>query len=183
LSALQELSAADEPRQSDLRLFAQFVREHENSLFTYVLRMVGRREDAEDITQEALLQSYRTWHQVEPGSAGGYVKWAYRIAHNLAIDNLRKSRPRTVEENEMEHAADGRALRPEEVYEHRVQANQIRECILSLDEKYREALLLRYEEEMSYEKIAEVLDLPVSTVETRIFRAKRMLREKLERRQ
>ena len=180
---MHDFGAADESRQSSLRHFAQFVREHESSLFTYVLRMVGRREDAEDITQEAFLQAYRTWHQVDAGAAGGYVKWAYRIAHNLAVDNLRRNRPRTAEDSEMEHAADGRALRPEEIYEHRVQSGQVKECIQSLDEKYREVLILRYQEELSYEKIAEVLELPVSTIETRIFRAKKMLREKLERRQ
>jgi RNA polymerase sigma-70 factor, ECF subfamily len=168
--------------QPSLRQFAQFVREHEASIFTYVLRMVASREDAEDITQDALMQAYRTWSQVDPEAAGGYVKWCYRIAHNLAIDTLRKKKPRGAEEDEMEHAADERSLRPEEVYENRVQAVQIKECIQSLEEKYREVLILRYQEELSYEQIAVALDLPVSTIETRIFRAKKMLREKLEKR-
>lgn len=165
-----------------MRQFAQFVREHETSIFTYVLRMIGNREDAEDITQEALLQAYRTWLQVDPDAAGGYVKWCYRIAHNLAIDALRKKKPRGADDEEIERTADGRALRPEEVYEHRVQAGDVRECIQELEEKYREALILRYQEEMSYEEIAKVLELPVSTIETRIHRAKKMLREKLETR-
>ena len=116
---MHDLSSADEPRQSNLQQFAQFVREHEGGLYTYVLRLVGQREDAEDITQEALLQAYRTWQRVEPGAAAGYVKWCYRIAHNLAIDSLRKSRPRPVEDDEMEHTADARSPRPEEIYEHR----------------------------------------------------------------
>jgi len=171
----------EDSRQAGLRQYAQFVREHQDGIFTYVLHIVGNREDAEDITQDALLQAYRTWSQVEPESAGGYVKWCFRIARNLAIDTLRKKKPRGVEEEEMERTADTKALRPEDVYEHRVQANQVKECIQSLEEKYREVLILRYQEEMSYEKIAEVLELPVSTIETRIHRAKKMLREKLER--
>ena len=179
---MHDLGTADEPRQSNLQLFAQFVREHEAGLYTYVLRLVGRREDAEDITQEALLQAYRTWQRVEPGAATGYVKWCYRIAHNLAIDNLRKNHPRSAEDDELEHTADVRSPRPEEIYEHRVQAGHVRDCIQSLEEKYREVLLLRYQEELSYEKMAEVLELPVSTIETRLFRAKKMLREKLEKR-
>jgi RNA polymerase sigma-70 factor (ECF subfamily) len=144
--------------------------------------MVGSREDAEDITQEALLQAFRTWNQVDPEMAGGYVKWCYRIAHNLAIDVLRKKKPRNAEDEEMERAVDKRTLRPEEVYEHRVQSSELMECIQTLEDKYREVLLLRFQEEMSYEKIAEILDLPPSTIETRLFRAKKMLREKLERR-
>jgi RNA polymerase sigma-70 factor, ECF subfamily len=173
---------AEEASQASLRQFAVFVRENESSIFSYVLKMVGSREDAEDITQEAFYQAYRTWTQVDPEAAGGYVKWCYRIAHNLAIDTLRKKKPRAAEEEEMERTADERTPRPEEVYEHRVQSGQIKDCIQSLEDKYREVLILRYQEEMSYEKIAEILELPVSTIETRIFRAKKMLREKLERR-
>lgn len=184
LSISLNLSASPSPgedaSQLRLRQYSQFVREHEAGIFTYVVRMVGNREDAEDITQETLAQAYRTWLQVDPDAAGGYVKWCYRIAHNLAIDALRKKKPRGVDEEEMERTADTRALRPEEVYEHRVQASQIRECIQGLEEKYREVLILRYQEEMSYEEIAKVLELPVSTIETRIHRAKRMLRDRLE---
>lgn len=171
----------EESRQTDLRHYAQFVREHEVSILTYVYRLVGSKEDAEDITQAALLQAWETWNRVDPDLAGGYVKWCYRIARNLAIDQLRKKKPRAADDEEMERTADKRALKPEEVYENRVQASQVRECIQALDDKYREVLVLRYQEDMSYEKIAEILELPLSTVETRIFRAKKMLREKLER--
>jgi len=172
----------EDGNQASLRHYAQFVREHEASLFTYVTRMVGSKEDAEDITQDALLQAYRTWSQVDPDAAGGYVKWCYRIAHNLAIDLLRKKKPRSADDEEMERAVDQRSRRPEDVYEHRVQSNEVRECLTQLEEKYREVLVLRFQEDMSYEQIAEVLELPVSTIETRLFRAKKMLREKLERR-
>ena len=171
----------DEARQDKLRYYAQFVREHETNILTYVFRMVGHKEDAEDITQTALLQGWETWNKVDPDLDGGYVKWIYRIAHNLAIDLLRKKKPRAAEDDELEQRADARSLKPEEVYEHRVQAGQVWECLLGLHEKYREVLILRYQEDMSYEKIAEILELPISTVETRIFRAKKMLRHKLQR--
>ena len=55
-----------EPREANLRHFAQFVREHEPNILTYVYRLVGNKDDAEDLTQEALLQAYRTWNQVDP---------------------------------------------------------------------------------------------------------------------
>ena len=173
----------DEIRESNMRQYAQFVREHSTSIFTAVLRIVNSREDAEDITQEALLQAYRTWNQVDPDVPGGYVKWCYRIARNLSIDLMRKKKPRYADEEEMDRAADIKSPRPEEVYEHRVQSTQMRETLNELDEKYREVLILRYQEELSYEKIAEILEVPVSTIETRIHRAKAMLRDKLSRRQ
>jgi RNA polymerase sigma-70 factor (ECF subfamily) len=178
---LSILQSGEDSRQGNLRHYAQFVRDYESNILTFVYRLVGNKEDAEDITQEALLQAYRTWNQVEPDLTGGYVKWCYRIARNLSIDLLRKKKPRGAEDEELARTADTKNLRPEDVYEHRVQASRIKECIQSLDEKYREVLVLRYQEDMSYEKIAEILELPVSTVETRIFRGKKMLREKLDR--
>jgi RNA polymerase sigma-70 factor (ECF subfamily) len=138
-----ELLNSREPGIGDLRLFEQFVREHEQDVYTYVQRMIGSHEDAADLTQEALLQTYRTWSQVDPESTGGYIKWCYRIAHNLCIDHLRKKHPRPMEDEELERAVDRHALRPEEVYEHRVQAAKLREGLLAMEEKYRAVLLLR----------------------------------------
>ena len=180
LSFVPTFGMSDDPLQNNLRQFTQFVREHEMGLFNYILRMVGDRQEAEDLTQEALLQAYRTWTRVEPDASGGYVKWCYRIAHNLTIDALRKKKPRAVDDEDLARTEDTRALRPEDVYENRVQSANVRACIQSLEDKYREVLILRYQEELSYEQIAEALEVPVSTVETRIFRAKKMLREKLE---
>ena len=170
---------ADDSRQGNLRQFSQFVREHESGLFNYVFRLVGSREEAEDITQDALMQAYRTWNQVDPEASGGYVKWCYRIARNLSIDALRKKKPRATDDEELDRAADAKSLKPEDIYEHRVQTAAIRDSIQSLEDKYRDVLILRYQEELSYEQIAEILEVPVSTIETRIFRAKKMLREKL----
>ena len=181
LPANESTGGNEDAQQASLRQFAQFQRENERGIFNFVLKLVGNREDAEDITQEAMYQAYRTWQQVDPETNGGYVKWCFRIARNLAIDSRRKKKPRSAEDEEIERAVDRRTLKPEEVYENRVQASQIKQCIQELEEKYREVLILRYQEEMSYEKIAAVLELPVSTIETRIHRGKKMLREKLDR--
>ncbi|GMV79332.1 MAG: hypothetical protein AMXMBFR7_05160 [Planctomycetota bacterium] len=170
-----------EPGMGDLRHFDQWVQEHQQSVYTYILRMIGNAQDAEDLTQDALMQTYRTKARVAPES-GGYLKWCFRISRNLVIDYRRKKRPRGAEEEELERAVDARSLRPEEVYEHRVKGGELREELLALPEKYREALLLRYQVDLSYEEIAQVMDVPVTTVETRIHRAKKMLRERLSRR-
>ena len=168
------------PGLGDLRLFEQFVHEHEQDVYTLALRMMGSKEDAEDLTQEALIQTFRTWSQVNSETASGYVKWCYRILHNLCIDHLRKKRPRTFEDEELERASDRETIQPEEVYEHRVNSAQVREALLALPEKYREILLLRFQTELSYERIAEVLEVPLTTVETRIHRAKKLLQVKLK---
>jgi len=164
---------------SDPQLYEQFVREHEAQFYTYALRMVSNKEDAADLVQDAFLQAYRTFSQVDPAE-GGYVKWCYRILRNLCIDFRRRKRPRGAEDEELERAVDHSTLRPEDVYEHRTTQAQIREVILTMREEYREVLLLRYQEGLSYEKIAEVLEISHSAVESRIFRAKKFLQEKLQ---
>lgn len=170
-----------DPGPADLSQFERFMQEYEEDIFTFILRRIGNREDAAELTQESLLQTFRTWSQVDPGSAGGYIKWCYRIAGNLCIDYRRKKRPQAAEEDELERVADKHAVRPEDVYEHRVQNTQVREALLSLPDKHREVLLLRYQSELSYEQIAETLQVPVTTIETRIHRAKKALRVKLKR--
>lgn len=169
-----------EPGNGDPRFFDQFVHEHEQALYTFALRLIGNKEDAADLVQDALTQTWRTLSQVDP-SAGGYAKWCYRILRNLCIDYRRKKRPRTAEDEELERAVDKQTLRPEEIYEHRVTSVQVREAMLGLEEKYCEVLLLRYQEDKSYEEIAEILEVPITTVETRIHRAKKMLQVKLKR--
>jgi len=167
---------------AELRLFELFVQEHEADVYTFLLRMVGNRDEAADLTQEALTQTWRTWTQVVAESEHGYAKWCYRIAHNLAIDFLRRKRPRPAADEELEYAIEERVPQPEQVYENRIQANEVREALLGLEEKYREVLLLRFQSDLSYEEIAEALDIPVTTVETRLHRAKNMMREKLGKR-
>jgi RNA polymerase sigma-70 factor (ECF subfamily) len=157
------------------------VREHEADVYTYVLRMTGSREEALDLTQDALLQTFRTWAQLDGEDRGGCLKWCYRIAHNLVVDYLRRKRPQAVDSEELERTAEARGPRPEEVYENRVQAAQVREALLGLAPKYREVLLLRYQSGLRYEEIAAALELPLTTVETRIHRAKQRLRERLKR--
>lgn len=154
--------------------------EHEQALFTLAFRLVGNKDDAADLVQDALTQTWKTLSQVDP-SAGGYTKWCFRILHNLCIDFRRKKRPRTAEDEELERTIDKQSVRPEEVYENRVTSSQVREAMLSLDEKYSAVLLLRYQEEKSYEEIADILEVPITTVETRIHRAKKMLQAKLKR--
>jgi DNA-directed RNA polymerase specialized sigma24 family protein len=84
----------DHDPDSIVRQFAQFVRKHESSVFTYVLKFVGIRDAAEDITQEALMQSYKVWNRVGIEVPGGRTKLCFRIARDLSIDFVRKKKQR-----------------------------------------------------------------------------------------
>ncbi len=169
-----------DPGRAALSHFDEFVHEHEQDVYTYLLRMIGNKEDAADLTQDALLQAFNTWSQVDPGSEGGFLKWTYRIAKNKYIDFRRKKRPRGAEDEELERAEDQKYIAPEDIYENRVTGMAVREAILSLPDNYREVLILRYQSALSYEQISEILGKPLTTVETRIHRAKKLLRKKLK---
>jgi len=67
-----------------------------------------------------------------------------------------------MDDEELDRTTDVRSLRPEDIYEHRVQSGEVRDCVQSLPEKYREVVLLRCQEELSYEQIAEILEVPVT---------------------
>lgn len=170
-----------EAHEDEFLLFSRFVREHEGEIFTYLLRMVGRRADAEDLTAETFLRAFRTWRQVAPEDPEGYIRWCLRIAHNLAVDHCRKLKPRLLEEDDLERVAERHAPSPEEIYESRWRAEKIKECVLELPEKYRAPLLLRFQSGLSYEQIAETLRISQAAVETHIHRGRKMLREKLKR--
>ncbi|MCX7804459.1 MAG: sigma-70 family RNA polymerase sigma factor [Planctomycetota bacterium] len=172
---------ADDARRGEaIRLFAQFVREHEADVLNFVLRMVGNQDDAEEIAQEAFLRLYESLGKVEVETES-YLAWVYRVARNLVIDHQRKRREAAMEEERIELTADEGAERPEDVYEHRTTALMVREALQDLPENYRECLVLRFQSELSYEQIAQVVGVPVSTIETRLHRAKRMLRARLKK--
>lgn len=161
-------------------MFAQFVREYEASVLNFVMRIVVNRDDAEEIAQEAFLRLYESLGKVKAGN-DSYLAWVYRVARNLAIDHQRKRREARIEDDQLDLTADEGAERPEEVYEHRATTLMVREALQDLPANYRECLVLRFQSELSYEQIAQVVGVPVSTIETRIHRAKRMLRARLKR--
>lgn len=167
-------------REEELQFFSRFVRENESVIFSYIFRMIGNRADAEDLTSETFLRAFRTWDRVETGDADGYLRWCLRIAHNLTLDHCRKMRPQLAEESELEGISEDYAPSPEELYESTIRTEKIRECLLSLPEKYRAPLLLRFQNGLSYEQIAETLQISPPAVETQLHRARKMLRKKLK---
>ncbi len=163
------------------RMFAELVRRHEDPLYGMALRFTGNGHDAEDITQEAFLKAYR-------GLAGfkgtaKFTTWLYRIAYNLCVDWLRRHRRPDRREAPIEDAGetpDGRAD-VERDFLAAEERERVRRAVDSLDEKYKSVVVMLYYQKLSYDEIAAVLDVPLKTVETRLYRARRIMREALER--
>ena len=153
--------------------FRDLVERYQTRIYSLALRMTGNHADAEDLAQEAFIRAYSALASYRRIGAGGFGAWLYRIAVNLCLNALR-SRKRAVavdpnDLDELQAPADGIE-----------RASAVQEAVQSLDEDYRAVVALRFTEGLSYREIAGVLDVPVSTIETRLHRAKKRLRELLK---
>ena len=143
--------------------------------------MVRQREEAEEITSEAFFKAFRALPGYDPTQP--FSSWIFKIASNLSIDWLRRRRPETASLDEEETVWEVSDDRPtaEETLEKKQTMQVVEEAIGNLAPDYRAVVLLRHQEEKSYEEIAEILGLPLGTVKIRLFRAREELKKKLER--
>ena len=161
--------------------FGQLVLKYQDRLFNTVFHVVGHAEDARDIVQEAFVQAFVKLDSFRQHSA--FYTWLYRIAFNVAMTSRRKRRPalsvdRGKENGNVEPADDEDD--PAERLERKERCRQVRHAIGQLPEEYRAVLVLREMDGCCYDTIAEVLDLPVGTVRSRLHRARLQLRDQLK---
>ena len=165
--------------------FADLVGRYQSQIINYTCRMLGNYEDAVDLSQDVFLKAYSALGSYRPQYP--FAAWLFRIARNAAIDEIRKRRLHTVSLDAPVEFDDGSAGRevesegrdPQDSYLGLEFADRISGAINELPEKYREPIVLRHAAELSYEEIAEALELPLGTVKTRIFRARDALRKSL----
>lgn len=157
--------------------FEELVRLHEKKVYALTLRMCGNPEDARDAAQEAFLSAWRGLPSFR-GEAG-FSTWLYRLASNAAIDQLRRNR-RQREEDSLdagEMDAPDQSPGPQEAAEGSELQRAVADGLASLSEDHRRILLLREYQELSYDEIAQTLDMDLGTVKSRISRARRALRK------
>jgi RNA polymerase sigma-70 factor, ECF subfamily len=158
--------------------FSQLVLRHEGAVYSLCYRMTMNVTEAEDLAQESFLRFYRSIDRFQPGAR--LRPWLRKIVVNVCLDALRrrKAPPLPLEElvaGGMHPQVHSRDELPEAAYLSREAKLDVQAALLRLPVEYRMALVLRYLEELSYQEIADALGIPVSTIETRLFRAKKML--------
>ncbi|MDT7689386.1 MAG: polymerase sigma-70 factor, subfamily [Acidobacteriota bacterium] len=165
--------------------FEELVRRYQRPIVAYVYRMVGDYDSALDLAQEVFIKVYNSLGRYRPEFK--FSTWIYRIAHNAAIDHLRRQGASRMEEMEIE-GEDGttfekplasKSLTPEQETERGERRAEIEEVVGLLPHAYRELIVLRHSHDLSYDEIAEVTALPLGTVKNRIFRAREAMRELL----
>ncbi|MFB3776185.1 MAG: RNA polymerase sigma factor [Bryobacteraceae bacterium] len=143
----------------------------EKRVFNYLLRLVGDREDAMDLSQEVFLKAYQSLGKLQDPSRFG--PWLFRIAHNEAISHLRRQRPQV----ELNAEASGGAPRPR--LEPLELTLAVERALGWLSEEQREAIVLKIYQGFKFEEMAEVLSCPVSTAKSRVYSALDVLRDTL----
>ena len=161
--------------------FEELVRRYQRPITGYIFRMLGDYESSLDVTQEVFIKVYNSLSRYSPEYK--FSTWLYRIAHNAAIDHMRRN-PVSAQSLEAENAdgtyqiqIESRRPSPEQDHERKEWRNEIDSVVRCLPPAYRDLILLRHSRDFSYDEIAEVTGLPLGTVKNRLFRAREMMRE------
>ncbi len=171
----------DETIAGDRAAFGQLVRKYQGRLFNTLLHVVGSREEAEDVCQEAFVQAFVKLETF--GGRSAFYTWLYRIAFNVSVSRRRRKRTEVSMDQHRERTGDepqDAGEGPSDQLLKEEQVRQVREAINALSEEFRSILVLREMEGCCYETIAEILELPIGTVRSRLHRARLQLREHLE---
>ena len=174
-------------QRGDADAFEQLLLEHQKNVYNLCYRMAGNPDDAMDLSQETFLRAGGWLDQDQFASA--FSTWLYRLCSNICIDFLRRRRrqqtvPLTFEDadgEEQTYAVPDAQPLPEEQVELKLTRETLAAAMAQLLPEHRAVLQLRVVNEMSYEQIADVLDIQIGTVKSRLSRARNQLKKILER--
>lgn len=161
----------------DQESFASLVDKYKNGIFNLSYKFTYDYPQAQDLSQEVFIQCYLQLANFDNRSK--FSTWLYRLAIHKCIDWQRKNKrePRLLELDE--HQSADRGFSPEEIYLKKERTLWLQNALNNLPERYREVLILYLNQGLSCIEIGEILSIPVRTVETRIYRGKKILKEKL----
>ena len=174
-------------KDRDIDAFDELVRRYEKRIFNFAFRVAGNYDDASDVAQEAFIRVFNSIHTFR-GDAN-FTTWVYRIVTNVFLDERKKSKAHRqtslddfieLEENSVSRQFEDEGPAPEEIVETKERDKAVQNAINSLPEYQRIIVTLYHTQNLSYEDIAEVLQLPIGTVKSRLNRARLALKEKLE---
>lgn len=157
------------------RVFERLVLDHQDRIYALSLALTGNRHDAEEVAQDTFLRAYRALVTYTPDRVRALKQkaWLHRIAVNVVRNRVRGTRPRLVELNGSEPSA---GAGPEEDVMRKAEIDELAARLSCLPPRYREAVVLRHVQEMTYAEVAEALGQPVGTVKANVHRGLKLLR-------
>ena len=173
----EDLGLINKFKAGQMEGFEMLVKKYHNRLVNIANSLTGNTSDAEDIAQEAFLKVYRNLNDFR--NQARFSSWLYRITLNTAYDHLRKNKHRNASLDEMDYSNISDNKPREDV----LAKETLRKALDKIPFGFRSALILKEIEGLSYEEIAQTLKIRLGTVESRIFRARRMLKNLLTRKE
>jgi RNA polymerase sigma-70 factor (ECF subfamily) len=167
-------------KRDERREFEELALPHLDSLYGTALRLTHNEKDAEDLVQDTILRAFRFFHRFERGT--NVKAWLFKILTNTFANKYRKrQRERTILDEVQTQAEIHEAglPDPEAALAARLVSDQVKEALESVPEEFRLAVILADLEDFSYREIAEIVDCPIGTVMSRIYRGRRILQRKL----
>lgn len=185
-SKIEDVALIDEALSGDQAAFEKLMNKYYQHIYNLIYKMIFRKEDVEDLTQEAFIKAFNSLENFDRQFA--FSTWLYKIATNNCIDYLRKKKLSTfsIDKEIQSEDSDFKFEIPDTEYvpDNKIIEEQrkkiIDEAIESLPEKYKRVIVLRHKKEMEYEEIAEKLELPLGTVKAHIFRGRELLNKYLK---
>lgn len=166
----------------DMDSFSVLVERYQKQIYSLTYRLTNDPEDAQDLAQEVFIHIYKVLGKYDQERK--FFSWMYKVATNVCYNALRRGKgeqsvalDKVIEIVPLMGKSDAE---PEEYFERRETQDLVRKAVGELPEKYRLPLVLRYLEDLSYKEIAEYMDLPVTTIETRLYRGKALLQKRLQ---
>jgi RNA polymerase sigma-70 factor (ECF subfamily) len=179
-AVIDDAQLIDETLRGRSAAFGQLVEKYQDRLYNTIVHVVGSAEDALDVVQDAFVQAFLKLETFQRSSA--FYTWLYRIAFNAAASQRRRKRPtlsvEQTRETSGQEPVDGQSG-PSEHLEQLERSRQVQQAIAGLSKEHRAVVVLREIDGCCYETIAEILDLPVGTVRSRLHRARLQLRDQL----
>ncbi len=165
----------------DCSAFAGLVEKHQGPIFNLAYRMTGSREDADDLTQETFIRAYQNLQQFDQGKK--FFTWLYTIGINLIRNHLKKNERKVAHlvapDSALEHQAQGHEIGEGEAlsYDRMIRLEQV---IRKLPVDLREAIILKFVQDLTFEQVANVTGDSVSAVKMRIYRGLEKIKEMME---
>ena len=189
MSASQDdLVLIERTKAGDRAAFNDLIYRYESRAYQYAYRLTSSSEEASDIVSDAFLRVFNAIHNFKGQSA--FTTWLYRIITNCYLDSRKKERSRPVvsldsavatDEGEFERQVEDTGATPDEEVEKKERERLVQRALLRIPDYQRAMLVMYHVENLSYEEIAEALDLPIGTVKSRLNRARLSLRDQLAR--
>ena len=176
MSSAPESELAWRAANGDQTAFAEIVRLHQQAVYNVAYRMLGNMHDAEDATQDAFIRAYRFFDKFDPDRP--LTPWLKRITVNVCLNRLNTDKPASSLDDNLPPPTDPHPG-PEAQTATRQRQDKIRAEIVRLPPQYRAVIELRHFQELSYEEIARTLKRPLSAVKSDLFRARKLLAERL----